>query len=162
MKHKTNLICPPENWSFVDTFSRSAAQVSSGHKWLLLRANVCECVRMCAKLWHTSPSADWLCRDYLKHLIKRSWHWDGSRPRLRILGQLEFLLKLSGKKITRVKSVARNLFEKHAWTIRRHKKTKYNSILLWPYVVVFNSIFRTFDIFAEYSKNIICRIYFKT
>ena len=135
-------------------------QCSTGEQRPQVVAAPCECVRMCAKLWHTSPSPDWLCRDYLKHLIKRSWHWDGSRPRLRILGQLEFLLKLSGKKITRVKSVARNLFEKHAWTIRRHKKTKYNSILLWPSVVV--KLHRTFDIFAEYSKNIICRIYFKT
>ena len=129
----------------------------------------CECVRMCANVCEAMTHFT-LARLIMQRLFEAldkkiltlRREQASSRPRLRILGQLEFLLKLSGKKITRVKSVARNLFEKHAWTIRRHKKTKYNSILLWPYVVVFNSIFRTFDIFAEYSKNIICRIYFKT
>ena len=137
--------------------------MSSGHKWLLLRANVCECVRSYDTLHPRQIDyAEIIFKALDKKILTLRREQASSRPRLRILGQLEFLLKLSGKKITRVKSVARNLFEKHAWTIRRHKKTKYNSILLWPYVVVFNSIFRTFDIFAEYSKNIICRIYLKT
>ena len=139
------------------------------HRWAAATSGCCSvrmCANVCEAMTHFTLARLIMQRLFEaldKKILTLRREQASSRPRLRILGQLEFLLKLSGKKITRVKSVTRNLFEKHAWTIRRHKKTKYNScILLWPYVVVFNSIFRTFDIFAEYSKNIICRIYLKT